>query len=80
MGAYDEFAAFIAGLDARRVAQFQISEACKERVWDLLHREKEAALSADETSELEHFLQLEHIMRLAKARARQLLVAGSHGQ
>ena len=78
MGLYDEFAAFIAGLDARRVAEFQVSDACKERVADLLRREKEAALSAEETSELEQVLQLEHIMRLAKARARQLLVAGTH--
>jgi hypothetical protein len=39
----------------------------------LLRRQKSDSLSADETAELNHFLQIEHVMRLAKARARQRL-------
>jgi hypothetical protein len=35
----------------------------------LVAREKAVGLTADERSELDHYLQLEHIMRLAKARA-----------
>jgi hypothetical protein len=34
---------------------------------------KSATLTEAEASELEHYLQLEHLMRLAKARARQYL-------
>jgi len=34
-----------------------------------------AAFRPSETAELEHHLQMEHLMRLAKARARQLLAA-----
>jgi hypothetical protein len=40
-------------------------------VADLVRREKTEGLSADESSELDHYLQLEHIMRLAKARAKK---------
>lgn len=43
----------------------------KERVADLLQREKTDNLSPEEKSELEDYLQLEHLMRLAKARASQ---------
>lgn len=52
---------------------FRPSEAARERVADLLEREKDGELSRDEKSELDHYLQLEHLMRLAKARARDFL-------
>jgi hypothetical protein len=41
-------------------------------VADLIHKEKTIGLTSDESSELEHFMTLEHVMRLAKARARSL--------
>ena len=68
--AYDEIVAFIAGADPASVASFQASEPTKERVADLIRREKNEGLSAEETEELNSYLQLEHIMRLAKAEAR----------
>lgn len=37
---------------------------------DLIRREKNAGLNEDETSELDYFLKMEHLMRLAKVRAR----------
>jgi hypothetical protein len=43
----------------------------KARVYDFLHREKVGTLNPEETSELDNYLQLEHIMRLAKAQARK---------
>jgi hypothetical protein len=52
---------------------FRPSEEAQQRVSDLLQREKEGVLSAEEISELDHYLQLEHLMRLAKARARDFL-------
>jgi hypothetical protein len=44
-------------------------------VVELVQRDKTDGLDADERSELDHYLLLEHIMRLAKARARQHLSA-----
>jgi hypothetical protein len=70
--AYEEIIEFIAaGTSPRGVISFQPSEAVKERVADLIEREKSAGISPEEKSELDHYLQLEHLMRLAKARARQ---------
>lgn len=68
--AYDEIVNFIAaGTTPGDVARFQVSPATKDTVERLVAKEKEAGLSPEETSELEHFLHLEHVMRLAKARA-----------
>ena len=67
---YEELADFIAaGTNPQNVIAFRPSEETRQRVWDLVAREKDGGLSEEETSELEHYLQLEHIMRLAKARA-----------
>jgi hypothetical protein len=72
--AYEEVIELIAsGSSPSKVIAFRPSAAAKERVADLVSREKTEGLSADEASELDHYLQLEHIMRLAKARAQQIL-------
>jgi hypothetical protein len=72
--AYEEVVDFIAaGTTPQNVIAFRPSEAAQERVEDLLSREKEGELSPAEKSELDHYLQLEHLMRLAKARARDFL-------
>ena len=75
--AYDEFVDFIvAGSTPQAVIDFRPSEEAKARVCELIRRRKSASSSADETAELDHYLQIEHLMRLAKARARQRLAAG----
>ena len=72
--AYDEIVDFIAaGPSSERVASFQPTEATRQHVSDLLAREKSTGLNPEETLELDHYLQIEHLMRLAKARARQRL-------
>ncbi|HYU35743.1 MAG TPA: hypothetical protein VEW48_26600 [Thermoanaerobaculia bacterium] len=72
--AYEELIDFIAaGSSPRSVIAFRPSEATRARVAELLSREKAGGLTPDEGSELEHYLQLEHIMRLAKARAQRIL-------
>ncbi|HJR07516.1 MAG TPA: hypothetical protein VJ842_09680 [Pyrinomonadaceae bacterium] len=72
MRAYEELVEFIAaGTSPRNVVAFHPSREVKERVADLIEREKTDDLPPDEKSELEHYLQLEHLMRLAKARAQQ---------
>lgn len=69
--AYEEIIDFIAaGTTPSGIVAFQPSEETKARVADLIHREKTTGLSPEETVELNHYLQLEHLMRLAKARAR----------
>ena len=75
--AYEEFVDFRAGgTTPQGVIDFRPSDAAKARVADLIRRQKTASLSADETAELNQYLQIEHLMRLAKARARQRLAAG----
>lgn len=70
--AYEEVIEFIAaGTSPSSVISFQPSEAVKERVADLIHREKGSGISTEAKSALDHYLQLEHLTRLAKARARQ---------
>jgi hypothetical protein len=46
-----------------------LAEEARSRVADLIRREKAAGLSSAEASEPEHYQRLEHLMRLAKARA-----------
>jgi hypothetical protein len=70
---YEEIVEFIASLSPRDVIEFKPSEAARQRVWDLIGRQKTTPLPADEKAELDHYLEVEHLMRLAKARARQLL-------
>ena len=77
MRAYEELVQFIASLSPREIVEFKPSEAARQRVWDLMERQKAVALAADEQSELDHYLEIEHLMHLAKAHARQLL---AHGQ
>lgn len=70
MRAYDEMVDFIAaGPSSRSVVMFRPSEEARSRAADLIRREKAAGLSSEETSEFEHYQQLEHLMRLAEARA-----------
>jgi hypothetical protein len=71
---YEEMIDFIAaGTSPEGLIAFQPSAEARARALELLDRQKTGTLSADEKAELEHYLQLEHLMRLAKARARQHL-------
>lgn len=68
--AYEEIIEFIAaGTSPNSVIAYQPSQSAKDRVADLIAREKINGLTPDEKTELDHYLQIEHIMRLAKARA-----------
>jgi len=76
--AYEEVIDFIAkGGSPGTVVAFRPSEEAKARVADLVTREKVNGLTAEEKSELDHYVELEHIMRLAKARAQQYLTPKS---
>lgn len=69
--AHEEIIDFIAsGTSPENVIAFRPSPKSRQRVMDLIAREKTNGLSPEETAELNDYLQLEHLMRLAKARAR----------
>lgn len=73
--AYEELIDFLAaGTSPLQIVAFRPSEDARARVEELLVREKSDGLSGEESSELNHYLQLEHLMRLAKARARAHLI------
>jgi len=75
--AYFEIIDFIAtGTTPEAVAHFRPSSEAQQRVSDLIEQEKENGLSPEEKAELDHFMELEHILRMAKARARQILSRG----
>jgi hypothetical protein len=77
MKAHEEVIEFIAGgPSVRNVAEFQASPETKARVEFLIRKEKNDGLTPGEKSELDDFMALEHIMRLAKARAHGRLTHG----
>jgi hypothetical protein len=72
--AYLEIIDFIAaGTTPETVIQFKPSPEAQRRVSDLIEGEKGTGLSPEEKAELDHFLELEHILSMAKARAREIL-------
>jgi len=77
MKAHEEIVEFIAaGPSVASVASFEASPEAKERVESLIRKEKTEGLVPDEQVELDDWLQLEHLMRLVKARARSRLAHG----
>jgi hypothetical protein len=74
---YLEIIDFIAsGTTSQAVADYLPSPEAQRRIAELIAQEKEGSLSVEEKSELDHFMDLEHILRVAKARARQILASG----
>jgi hypothetical protein len=74
---YDEIVDFIAkGTTPESVIAFRPSAALQERVAELSERASDGTITGVERSELEDCLQLEHIMVMAKARARQHIQLG----
>ena len=58
---------------APNILEFKPSDRARARVWELVARDKQGVLTEEERSELDHYAQVEHIMRLVKARARSRL-------
>ena len=76
--AYLEIIDFIAGgTTPQAVVDYHPSAQAQQRVAELIAREKEGGLSPEEKAELDSFMNLEHILRMAKARARQILSSRS---
>ena len=69
--AFDEVANFIAKTDPAKVLAFRPSAETANRVSDLIGREKNDEISDEEKYELDRYMQLEHLMRMAKIFARK---------
>jgi hypothetical protein len=70
---YDELAFFLASLSPRRVITYKSSSKSQERVNTLIEKNKTDGLTTEENSEMERFMTVEHIVRLAEAKALQKL-------
>jgi hypothetical protein len=73
--AYEEVAMFLASLDPNKLLELKPSKAILDRVEDLMLKNKETELNAEEQHELDRYLALEHLIVLAKAQARIQLQA-----
>jgi hypothetical protein len=69
--ASEEVADFIANINPAKVLAFRPSEETKKRVSDLIDREKNEGISSEEKHELDYYMHLEHLMRMAKIFARK---------
>jgi hypothetical protein len=75
---YMELVDFVArGSTAEEVAHFRPSPEAQKRVAELLERQRESKLTEQETAELDGFVQLEHMLGLAKAKAQLILASRS---
>lgn len=66
---------FASGTTPEAVIDFTPSVAAQQRALELLELARENRLTPEQASELEHLTELEHILRMAKARAREILAA-----
>jgi len=71
----EEVADFIAAADPAKVLAFRPSIETKERVSDLIEREKTEGITPDEKAELDYYMHIEHLMRMAKIYARKYTTA-----
>ena len=72
--AFEELVGFIASRpSAYNWIAFRASGEAQFRVSQLLNAERETGLSEEDTSELDEYLRLEHVVRIAKAHARLML-------
>lgn len=66
---YDLVADFIAGMNPQRILELRATPGMQDRLEELIEKEKTIGLTAAEKDELDHYVVLERLIRLAKARA-----------
>lgn len=69
---YDKIADLIARLDPIQVSALRATPEMQERLEFLIEKSKEQQLNAKEKDELDHFIVLERLIRLAKIRTHQI--------
>jgi hypothetical protein len=73
---YDHIANFLATMNPEKILELRAPEDISQRLEDLMRLEKENnGLSLEEKDELDHYIVLERLIRLAKAHARVQLAA-----
>lgn len=71
---FDELATFLAAMNPEKVLDFHASPQAQHRMEELQYKHKEQGLSSSEIEEMERYLTVERIVRLAKIHAAQRLV------
>ena len=72
--AYNDIITFmIAGKTPEEIIAFKASDGLNQRMLELITKEKANTISEGEKKELDQYMWLEHLMRLAKARAKKAL-------
>lgn len=73
---YDEFVEFITSTPTlQQIADYQLTVAAEARIDDLLTRNNTGDIVEEELAELDDYLRIEHLIRMAKIRAREKLAA-----
>ena len=71
INASDELVDFLVGnIPSAKLADFHSADDARQRIWTLIEQEKQSGLLPEEKLELEDYLKLEHLLVLAKAKAR----------
>ena len=69
---YDDLLDLLAeSADAQRMLAFRLSDAKQARLDELLEKNREGSLTAEESAELDAYERFEHVVRLLKARVLQ---------
>lgn len=68
--AYDEIAELLSSAEPTKLANLRASVEMQARLEFLIEKSKESELSKSEKDELDHYIVLERLVRLAKIRAR----------
>lgn len=72
---FGDVAEALAKMDPEKILELQPSERMIERVEELIEKKKGNEITEEEATELEHYLALDLLINLTKARARRLLAA-----
>jgi hypothetical protein len=73
--AYDQIAELIAELNPAKVMALKANEELQNRFENLVEKSKESSLNLQEKDELDHYVVLERLIRLAKIRSNERRVA-----
>lgn len=73
LSVYDSVADFIASMNPQKVLELKAAPEMQQILEELIDQEQSRGLSLEEKDELDHYIVLERLIRLAKARALYLL-------
>lgn len=68
-GVYDQIAGLIALLEPKKILELKASKEIQERFDWLMEKSRSTQMSKQEKDELDHFIVLERLFRLAKIKA-----------